>query len=65
MQLLMILKKGLLTELEKKRKAQNGNKMFWVGRSTVNQHIFKVSLTQDTNAKVTTSQFGFLLHLST
>ena len=46
----MILKKGLLTELEKnlkkKKDSQNGNKKSfgracfgWVGRSTANQHF--------------------------
>ena len=55
MQLLMILKKGLLIELEGEKKdsqkAFKGNNSFrgracfgWVGRSTKNQHFFKVGL---------------------
>ena len=53
----MILKKDLLTELEKNKKikkkdSQKDNNIFlgracfgWVGRSTENQHFFKVGLT--------------------
>ena len=48
--ILMILKKSLLTELEKKiRKAIFfGRACFgWVGRSTANQHFLKVGLIVD------------------
>ena len=56
-QRLMILKKSLLTELEKKKKIKKkkirrktitflSRACFgWVGRSTENQHFFKVVLT--------------------
>ena len=50
----MILKKGLLTELEKKiKKKENYRKAIiflgwacfgWIGRSTANQNFFKVRL---------------------
>ena len=44
----MILKKGLLTELEKKKISRKAMKFLgracfgWVGRSKENQHYFKV-----------------------
>ena len=55
MQLLMILKKGLLTKLEKNKKKIlerqsifSGRACFgWGGRSTANQHFFKVGLSSD------------------
>ena len=46
----MILKKGLLTELEKKKiikkNSQKGSKIFGVGpgRSTANQHFLRLAL---------------------
>ena len=58
-QLLMILRKGLLTEVEenKKKKKKNlrkaifffGKGLFLVGRSTANQHFFKVGLSYCTH----------------
>ena len=46
----MILKKGFLTELKKKFSKRQYNvlgraRFWWVGRSTANQHFFKVGLT--------------------